>query len=255
MEKALSGVDHKAITIQLKADSPGDFEAIFSTLNVIDHDQDVTIPGAFHSQDVKISAYGHASWATASELPVGRGTISEDDQTMTAKVVGRFFLNTTGGRDTYETVKALDDLQEWSYGFKIVDAEMGQFQGQTVRIIKSVDVFEVSPVMRGAGIATRTTAIKGAGLSLADHSVEVLADVDAWIARINAVAKLRSDDAKTALNDVNVGRLLSLKSFLNDAQSALADLLDNAHQTDGGLDVTVLYSQFQRLRTQLQGVF
>src|SRR3990172_3589 len=45
--------------------------AVFATLNVIDEDGDVTIPGAFGEQSVKLAAWGHG-W---DKLPVGRGAI------------------------------------------------------------------------------------------------------------------------------------------------------------------------------------
>jgi HK97 family phage prohead protease len=142
--------------VTLKADGePGEFRAVFSTLNVVDADGDVTVPGAFRDgQPVRISYWGHR-W---EDLPVGKGIIHADERE--SWVDGGFFLNTEGGRETYETVKALGDLQEWSYGFDILDAAPGQFEGRDVRFLRALDVHEVSPVMLGAGVGTRTTAIK-----------------------------------------------------------------------------------------------
>jgi len=144
--------------IELKADGEeGSFTAVFSTLNVMDRDGDVTRPGAFQDgQKVRISYWGH-SWY---ELPVGKGVIHADDEK--AWVEGQFFLDTERGLQTYRTVKNLEDLQEWSYGFDIVKSSLGKFDGQDVRFLEALDVYEVSPVMLGAGIGTRTTGIKGA---------------------------------------------------------------------------------------------
>ena len=64
--------------------------------------------------------------------------------------------------ETYKTVKNLGDLQEWSYGFKVLDDEIGEFQGKQVRILKKLDVYEVSPVLIGAGVGTGTTSLKSA---------------------------------------------------------------------------------------------
>src|SRR3546814_6704026 len=65
-----------------------------------------------------------------------------------------FFMNTTHGRDTFETVKALseDGLQEWSYGFDIDEYAFGEVDGQRVRYLDRLTVHEVSPVLLGAGI-------------------------------------------------------------------------------------------------------
>lgn len=170
-------------TIQLKADpsEAGQFVATFATLNVIDKDHDVTIPGAFQEgQAVRISAWGH-NWGA---LPVGNGTIHADQEK--AWVDGQFFLDTTAGKDTYLTVKNLGDLGEWSYGFEILKQSFGKFAGQDVRFLEGLNTFEVSPVMLGAGIDTGTDAIKGAKVgrrnaakdaerlqSIHDHTVEL----------------------------------------------------------------------------------
>lgn len=143
----------------LKADGEeGEFSAVFSTLNVIDHQEDVTLPGAFtEGEPVRIAAWNHG-W---DQLPVGKGEIREEEDS--AVVEGRFFLNTQTGREHYETVKALGALQEWSYSFDILDASFGEFEGKQVRFLRKLKVHEVSPVMLGAGIGTHTRAIKSDG--------------------------------------------------------------------------------------------
>ena len=35
---------------------------------------------------------------------------------------GGFFLETDAGLEAYKTVKAMGTLQEWSWGFRVVDA-------------------------------------------------------------------------------------------------------------------------------------
>ena len=145
--------------MEIKADgAPGEFRAVFSTFNVVDKDGDVTLPGAFKSgAAVRISYWGHR-W---QDLPVGRGVIGQDEKQ--AWVDGKFFLDTMAGKETYQTVKNLDELQEWSYGYDVLRSEMGKFgeAQDDVRFLKELEVAEVSPVMLGAGIDTRTEAIKG----------------------------------------------------------------------------------------------
>jgi len=143
--------------IELKADGePGEFRAVFSTFNVIDLDGDVTVPGAFQEgQAVRISYWGHR-W---QDLPVGRGAIHQDEEK--AWVDGRFFLDTIAGKETYQTVKNLEELQEWSYGYDIEQSDPGQFEGQDVQFLRRLEVHEISPVMLGAGIGTHTETIKG----------------------------------------------------------------------------------------------
>lgn len=164
----------------------GEIEAVFSRFDVIDLDGDVTRKGAFtDGAPVVISAYGHRSWQ--GELPIGKGTIHELDDV--AVLRGRFFLNTTHGRDAFETIKELadgDDLQEWSYSLHDVVAKSDTVDGRKVRVIEKVRVKEVSPVLIGAGIDTGTLAVK---------TVKQLAS--ATRAALSAAAKERWGDDDT----------------------------------------------------------
>jgi len=145
------------IKFKKSADETGEFRAEFATLNVIDHDEDVTVPGAFHDgQETLIEPWNH----NYGQLPVGKGVIHENDNK--AVIEGAFFLDTQGGLEHYKVVKALGDLQEWSYTFDIEESDEGVFEGQDVRFLRGLDVWGVAPVQRGAGIDTRTTDIKAA---------------------------------------------------------------------------------------------
>ena len=124
---------------ELKLDDKGTIEAAFAQLNVIDADGDVTLPGAFPSKEVPMSAYGHTSWDGA--LPVGKGTISEEGDWAVFK--GQMFLDTTAGRDAHATLKGLGPLAEFSYGYEPTDFSFGEQAGQKVRYLKLLDVFEV----------------------------------------------------------------------------------------------------------------
>jgi phage head maturation protease len=153
-------MDSKTLSsVQIKDADQGRVEAVFSTFGVIDHDGDVTDPSAFqHGSKVLISAYNHKTWDGA--LPVGKGTIEVTSSG--ARLKGQFFMDTQAGRDTFATVKALasDGLGEWSYGFEVEDSEHGEMEGKSVRVLKKLRVFEVSPVIKGAGVGTHTLAVK-----------------------------------------------------------------------------------------------
>ncbi len=151
--------ERKTLRASIKDDEKGIVTAAFAKLGVMDLDGDITLPGAFGTQKVGVSAYGHNSWSGA--LPIGRGTISEKDGEAVAEL--KLFMTTENGRDHFEVIKGMGDLQEWSYGFDVketgeVTEEMRQ-QGVR-RVLKKLKVHEVSPVLRGAGIGTRTTAVK-----------------------------------------------------------------------------------------------
>jgi hypothetical protein len=141
--------------IETKSAPRGEAIAVFATLNVVDHDGDVTLPGAFEvGAEVPVSAYGHTSWTGA--LPVGKATIREVGDEAVADL--QFFMGTAAGRETFEVVKELGDLQEWSYGYDAIEESYGDHGGQRVRFLRKLVTHEISPVLLGAGVGTRTLA-------------------------------------------------------------------------------------------------
>lgn len=158
--------------VEIKDADKGEVTAVFSTFGVTDSDGDVTLPGAIEDgMPVRISAYGHASWSGA--LPVGKGVIRTTGNQ--AVLHGQFFMDTTAGRDTFTVVKELGDQQEWSYGYDPVKYSHGEFEGKQVRFLEQLQVHEVSPVLLGAGVGTRTLSAKSAPMTFADESRAVLA--------------------------------------------------------------------------------
>lgn len=153
----------------LKDAATGEISVEFATLNVRDHDGDITLPGAFGKQDVRIQPFGHdlASWS------IGKGQTKESRDK--AIFEGRLNLDSAEGREAYSSLKFdLENgapLQEWSYTFQVEDSESGQEEGEAVRFLKKIKVFSVDPVFLGAGIGTRTLAIKEAKIAIpfADH--------------------------------------------------------------------------------------
>jgi hypothetical protein len=162
----------KDLRVEIKDAAKGEVTAIFSTFDVIDSDRDVTKAGAFSDgAEVPISAYGHQSWLGA--LPVGKGVIRT---TKTEAILeGQFFMDTAAGRDTFLVVKELGALGQWSYGYDPVKFSYGEHDGQRVRFLEALKVHEVSPVLLGAGVGTRTLGAKGAPMSFADEARAVVA--------------------------------------------------------------------------------
>ena len=172
----------------------GAVKAVFATFGVIDHDGDMMLSGSIGEQKVRMSAYGHRSWY--GELPVGKGRIYESGKD--AIFEGQFFLTTNAGRETYETVKAMGDLQEWSFALPEVESETRTDNGQAYRAIKKVRVPEVSPVLLGAGVDTRTLDVKGEAqkpkdMKLIDHVEWLLAQTTEVAERLKSVAEMREE--------------------------------------------------------------
>jgi len=251
----MDNYERKSIAIELKADEEGLFSARIATLDVIDHDGDLTLPGAFpQGKDVLVSAYEHASWM--GSLPVGVAKVREDGDQVIAD--GQFNLNSTVGRDHYETVKFSGKLQEWSYGFQVLavgndkdiqrwtDAHEG---ARPQRIIKKVDPFELSPVLKGAGIGTATLGIK-AGLPYVEHMEAALAAVSGALERTKSLADLRRGEGRD-LSDANMERIKALAVSLSEVKEELEGLL--VKPTDESNEAAIsLYLRYLKTNDELK---
>lgn len=149
-----------------KMDEAGTGLARIAQLSAIDSDGDTYAPGAFNWKQ------GGGQWVKIlpahdrRAMPLGKAFLYEKDDWALAD----FTLNlaTQAGKDWYEALK-FDlangtPIQEWSYGFQILDADYQQRAGDRVRVLKRLDCDEISPVVRGAGVGTGTLALKSAQL-------------------------------------------------------------------------------------------
>ena len=224
----------KSLPFELKASSTGEFRAVFATLNVIDHDGDVTVPGAFKDgAEVIVGSFGHKT----ADLPVGKGIIHANDRE--AAVEGQFFLDTQPGKDTYQTVKNLGGLGEWSYVFSVLKQSFGEKDGRPVRYLEDMKVFSVDPVLAGAGIDTRTTDIKG--LSFLEHVEDVDEAVREFVSRVKARAAVREKEGRM-LSTANVERLRGIAESLKSSAGDLEKLLETAEPKSNELAIEYLRS-------------
>lgn len=153
-------METKALNIEIKDAAKGIVRAVFAHTGEKDKHNDWTLPGAFGEQKVRISAYGHMSTRLGA-LPVGKGTIKEVGNQAVADL--HFFLNTSAGREHFEVIKEMGELQEWSYGFAVKETGEVTEELQKVgveRVLQKLEVHEVSPVLIGAGYGTHTLGVK-----------------------------------------------------------------------------------------------
>jgi HK97 family phage prohead protease len=136
----------------------GSVKALFSVFNMRDEDGDVTLPSFFsEGQELAMAPWGH-NWG---DLPPGRGQVKVAPEG--AVFDGFFFTDTANGREHWLTVKHMGSLQQWSFGFKVLEADMGEFGGLPCRFLKRGEVYEVSPVLIGANRQTYTLDVKSGG--------------------------------------------------------------------------------------------
>ena len=155
----------KTLTIEDMTDA-GIGLARLATLSSVDSDGDTYEAGAFGWKS------GEQQWAPIivahdrRTMPFGKTRVYEKSDEALAEL--HLNLDTQLGRDWHAALKfdlaKGEPVQEWSYGYEVLDAQELWRGRDRVRSIKRIDVHEVSTVIRGAGVGTRTLAMKSAKL-------------------------------------------------------------------------------------------
>ena len=161
----------KSFSIKAVDEAEGVVTAVIATLNVKDHDGDVTLAGAF-GKDQEVTVVPFHDW---KHIPIGKAVISEEGE----QVIARIKLNRdiNAGAEWFKALKF--DLEEgtpkieYSYSFDLLDAEKGQHDGERVQFLKEMEVIELGPLMRGAGLGTGTVQVKGRGASGSKAELEI----------------------------------------------------------------------------------
>jgi HK97 family phage prohead protease len=234
-------MDTKSLRVEIKDADKGEVVAIFAAFNAIDHDGDVTLPGAFEDgAKTRISAYNHGSWGSA--LPVGAGVIKSTSTE--AQLHGQFFMNIPEAATTFQTVKAMsaEGLQEWSYGYDVLEYSYGQFgePARDVRFLQKQQVHEVSPVLLGAGIGTRTLTTKS-NKTFAEEGEAVLAALAQFGVRAADVMAMRAEKGK-GLGDQSRDLLQRVESEL----TTLASLLKGSTEPESDEVKAALQREYLR---------
>jgi hypothetical protein len=178
-------------------DEAGHGLARLADLTQVDHDGDTYTPGAFSWKE------GGEQWCPMlpahdrMAMPIGKARVYEEGGVAYAEL--HLNLDTQAGKEWHASLKF--DLatgrpaQEWSYGFSTIDAVDEQRGRDRVRNLKRVDVHEVSPVVRGAGVGTATLMMKSHG-SLADQLDQVIEALEDVAERAGDVASLRQAEGR-----------------------------------------------------------
>ena len=245
----------------------GQVKAVFSVFNEVDSDNDVVLPRSIRS------GYGDKGvvmvWGHDWKHIIGKGKIVQDDDKATFE--GKFNMNTEAGREAYETVKAMDDLQQWSFGFEVHDSEKGMFtkgngEEQEVRFLKDVKVWEVSPVLVGANQNTHTVGIKEqtqkdldeevkedskkSGMSFVEEVDNLLIKMTSLLGRCKELTSLRLSKDKN-LSESSADAIEKLKDALEDMHQDLDTMLrvasDRNEVIDNELEINDLFRETSRL--------
>ena len=255
--KRPENLSFKNAPIELKEEGDKRYiEAVFSLFDTIDSDNDVTKANALRSGYTgnKVPLVWNHDWGKV----IGRGIIETDNQKAVFK---GYFLNTEAGKEAYNTVKEMQDMQQFSYGFQVMKSSKGTHidsKGEEVpvRVLEDVKVWEVSPVLVGAQQNSFVQALKSGlepydeidtefeeiiepevssttdasisksqqGLRLGEHAVASLEELKAFTERIEDLASLRNSEKKT-LSSKSTEMIQTYLSGLNAIYIKLDDVL------------------------------
>lgn len=233
------------LPITLKDGDVGEFEAVFSTFDVVDLDGDIVRRSAITEGQKIPLLWGHDSRA----MPVGMGVVHA---TQTQAVVRGKFIDSSIGRDAHATVRATQDLQELSWGFQITKANDIVEDGVTHREILETDQFEASFVLRGAAGPGRT-GVLGVKAKLPEQIRAAGKAVQEAIDRAKDVSRLRFKDGKT-LGVESAEALAGMVKNLSEANEFVQGLA-NQEIGDGEptATATMLQARLTMLRQQALG--
>ena len=175
----------------------GEIKAVIAKMDVIDHDGDIMSSGSVGKQEVVVSAYNHGSWGdflSPGQLPIGEGRVYETNKEM--RFEGKLFTDMAGAGETLKLLKNLGSKQEWSFSLHNVRGKAETVDEKDVYRIESVEVHEVSPVLKGASIGSRTLSVKQRDTEITRLKAE-LDKAEASIAELQKkLAEARNEHAR-----------------------------------------------------------
>ena len=231
--KRPENLSFKNAPIELKEDGDTRYiEAVFSLFDVIDSDNDVTKANALRSGYTgnKVPLVWNHDWSKV----IGRGIIETDNQKAVFK---GYFLNTEAGKEAYETVKAMQDMQQFSYGFQVLKSSKGTHidsKGEEVpvRVLEDVKVWEVSPVLVGAQQNSFVQELKS-GLEPVDEEIKAEMQIESTEPKVSSkddASIISSSQQGMRLGEQAVASLEELKAFTERIED-LASLRNSEKKT------------------------
>lgn len=238
----------------LKAQESGEVESVIATLNVKDSDGDVTKPGFFGTQ--KTAIVGSHNW---SDIMLGKGTVTEDGEKAVFK--GKLNLDDPAGKALHSKLMfdmAHDEpLIEWSYGFEVLPggAKQGDHNGEQVQILgpkedgsPGAKVWEVSPVLAGAGVGTGTLGVKSK--TLTDKITQAVTDLTGLKLAVSSLVDQLTEDG-LELTAAKAASLEALRESLHQTLETVSKALEQPKPDPDPLTLEGLHlleAQYENLR-------
>lgn len=217
---------------------------IFAVHGNIDHGEDMSINGSFEKWLNSGRSRVRFLWNHNSMNPpiasikqireVGR-------EELPAKVL-EWAPEATGGvevtRKYYEDIPLSDwvfkgiqegDITEMSYAYEIHEYTMKEINGEDIRVLNEIELYDISDVNWGMNPAT--AGVKGlpvTGTTFVQHSALVESTVEEFLARVKDRKNFREAEGRT-LSDLTRGRL---QKMVEEISSILAETAPKADYAD-----------------------
>lgn len=167
-------MEHKSFGLsELKAiadgDEAGTFEAVVAVFGNVDRGGDRIVKGAF-SRTLEERGLPPIVWSHEWGVPP-IGVVKEATETDEGLLIkGRLFVGDDEdhpmARQVYTAMRAQDGkgkapLREFSFGYEVHSSEEITEDGEEIRVLKDLELFEVGPTLVGMNPETRLLAVKG----------------------------------------------------------------------------------------------
>ena len=179
-------LERKAFTAEVKAaedGEPGSFTGYAAIFGNVDSFGDVMDPASFNrtlsERGLPMLAWMH-EWDLVGPIGVVGAAIPDEKG---LRIDGRLFIESDLPSRVYQSMKA-GQVREMSFAFKTVEASDETRDGETVRIVKDVDLYEVSLVLVGANPETEVIDVRSQGPKVGSPEwLKATAEADADFAR------------------------------------------------------------------------
>lgn len=159
------------------ADEPGTFEALVAVFGNVDHGGDRIKRGAF-KRTLEERGLPPIVWSHNWETPPIGTTLEAVENNDGLRIKGRLFVgegeDAPVARAVYTAMKAKDGqgrptLREFSFGYQAMKSTLVEEDGEQVRELEDIELFEAGPTLVGMNDSTRHLGIKTFAHLLSDE--------------------------------------------------------------------------------------
>lgn len=168
--------------------------------------------------------------------------------------VEREYLDTMRGNEVLAGIKA-GVIDEMSYAYDATKFDFEEIDGQTIRNLREVKLYDVSDVNWGMNPATAgVKGWSGAALTFVEHSEAVGAIVGEYLKRAKNRGDFRAQEGR-ALSGDNRARIAGLLENLKAVSADLDSILKESQpKPDAATAARTLFIEYQQTIAKLNGV-